>query len=134
MQSKALLLGFSLLLASAALLTPAASLAANFGIVWEYPSDVLGLTGFRIYYGAQSKATLKEPLGDGTPKPYEKMLDVNNPQAREATITTTTPGALFFRATAIMKDAASGQVVESDFSNEAMGVLKPPAPAIVRIK
>ena len=121
-------------LVSLGILLASAALAANFGVVWDYPQDVAGLTGFRLYYGAKSQAAVKEPLGDGTPKPYEKTLDVNNPQAREATVTTNTPGALFFRATAIMKDATSGQVVESDFSNEAMGVLKPPAPAIVRIK
>lgn len=88
--------------------------AATVKLAWDYTDE--GQAGFKVYYGPRTQAAQDGPeTPDSTsPAPYERLLTVTGPAAREATVDVPN-GTWYFRVTAF---GAGG---ESQFSNETWG-------------
>lgn len=103
--------------------------AGMVNLAWDYTDE--GQTGFRIYYGKISQASIPAPVNpNGTdPRPYEQVIDIPEAAGEEvrATSFSLQPGVYYVRATAY------GDSGESNFSNEVVVNVSHSAPGNLRV-
>lgn len=125
--------GPALLLTLALLSLPGLAQAIQVEVSWTYEAAPEGpqIKGFRIYYGAATQLPIKNPQGEA--KPYDKVIQLEDPQARKYSFDLQARGRQYFRMTSWGLDEA-GKLLESAFSPTEVTIqVKPNAPRDVKI-
>lgn len=103
--------------------------AAEVHLSWECPTcESEGVTGFRIFYGLESRDKVFAPEAPDAEMPYTAVVLIADGKARSHTLRDLTPGTYYFRMTTRLDGGT-----ESLFSKEITGVSLPTPPEGVTV-